>query len=197
MSESLQHKLDRVRRPRVQVTYDVETGGAEEAKELPFVVGVMADLSGNPSEKLPALKERKFVPIDRDNFNEVLEKSAPRVTARVTNKLTNDDTEMPVELKFQNMEDFEPANVARQVPALNEMLEMRQQLSQLLGKMEGNDQLQELLGEILNNTTAAETLASEMGLEPSKPDAASAPAAASEPEVDSDPDSDVEPSQPE
>ena len=166
MSDSLQHNLDRVRRPRVQVTYDVETGGAPESKELPFVVGVMADLSGNPSEKLPPMKERKFVPIDRDNFNDVLAKSTPRVAARVANKLTNDDTEMPIELKFESMEDFEPANVARQVPALNELLQMRQQLSQLLGKMEGNDKLQELLGEILNNTEAAATLATEMGIEP-------------------------------
>lgn len=169
MSDSLQHKLDRVRRPRVQVTYDVETGGATETKELPFVVGVMADLSGNPAEALPALKERKFVPVDRDNFNEVLEKATPRVAARVSNKLTDDNTEMPVDLTFKNMEDFEPANVARQIPALNELLQMRQQLSQLLGKMEGNDKLEALLGEVLNNTDVAQTLASDMGIEAGEP----------------------------
>lgn len=165
MSDSLQHKLDRVRRPRVQVTYDVETGGATEAKELPFVVGVMADLSGNPSEALPALKERKFVPIDRDNFNEVLDKATPRIATRVANKLTDDNSEMPVELTFSNMEDFEPANVAKQIPALNELLGMRNQLAQLLGKMEGNDKLESLLGEILNNTELAKTVADELGIE--------------------------------
>lgn len=165
MSDSLQHKLDRVRRPRVQITYDVETGGAAETKELPFVVGVLADLSGKPSEPLPPMKSRKFVPIDRDNFDEVLEAAAPRVAARVDNKLTNDDTELSVELNFKSLEDFEPANVAKQIPALNELLKMRTQLSQLLGKMEGNDKLQELLGEVLNNEDVAKTLASDMGIE--------------------------------
>lgn len=165
MSESLQHKLDRVRRPRVQVTYDVETGGAQEVKELPFVVGVMADLSGQPEEALPSMKERKFVPIDRDNFNEVLEKSQPRIAARVDNRLSDDNTEMPVELKFSNIEDFEPANVARQIPALKELLEMRNQLSQLLSKMEGNDALEGLLSEVLNNTDVAQTLATDLGID--------------------------------
>lgn len=165
MSESLQHKLDRVRRPRVQITYDVETGGAMEAKELPFVVGVVADLSASPEQPLPPMKNRKFVPIDRDNFNEVLKKAAPRVALRVPNRLNDDNTEMPVELKFENFDDFEPTNVASQIPALKELLNMRTQLSQLLGKMEGNDQLQELLGEVLNNSEAAKQLAADLGLE--------------------------------
>src|SRR5688572_22612059 len=165
MSESLQHKLDRVRRPRVQITYDVETGGAQEIKELPFVVGVMADLSGQPKDAPRPLKERKFVPIDRDNFNNVLEKAAPRVAVTVPNKLSDEkDSMLNVELNFKNIDDFEPAAVARQVPALKQLLEMRDQLNQLLGKMEGNDKLAELLSDVLTNGDAAKELAGELGV---------------------------------
>src|SRR5436190_2917266 len=106
-SESQQHKLDRVRRPRVQITYDVETNGAMVKMELPFVVGVMADLSGQPKESLRPLKERKFVPIDRDNFNEVLKRAAPRLAMKVQNRLTDEDTKLAVELNFQHLDDFE------------------------------------------------------------------------------------------
>ena len=165
MSDSRQHTLDRVRRPRVQVTYDVDTGGATESKELPLVVGVMADLSGQPAEPNAPLKERKFVPIDRDNFDEVLAKSNARVSARVDNKLSDDDTQLSVDLRFRSLEDFEPEQVARQVPALRELLEMRTQLSNLLGKLEGNDKLEELLTEVLENSEAASSLASELGKE--------------------------------
>src|SRR5215204_5073785 len=119
MSESLQHKLDRVRRPRVQITYDVETNGAMAKTELPFVVGVMADLSGQPKEALRPLKERKFTNIDRDNFNDVLERSAPRIAMKVDNKLTGEnDTKLAVELNFKHIDDFEPARVAEQVAPL-------------------------------------------------------------------------------
>src|SRR5215472_2976583 len=107
--ESAQHKLDPVRRPRVQITYDVETNGAMQKVELPFVVGVMADLSGQPKDPLRPMKERKFVPIDRDNFNEVLEKAAPRLALKVANRLAGDDSKLAVELNFKNMDDFEPA----------------------------------------------------------------------------------------
>lgn len=162
MSDSLQHKLDRVRRPRVQVTYDVDTGDALEKKELPFVCGVMADLSGQPSEPNAPLKERTFVPIDRDNFDDVLAKSNARVAARVDNKLTDDDTQFGIELNFRSMEDFEPEQVARQIPALRELLDMRTQLSDLLGKLEGNDRLEELLTEVLQNSEAAQSLASDL-----------------------------------
>ncbi len=165
MSGSLQHKLDRVRRPRVQITYDVETGGAMEQKELPFVVGVMADLSGNPAEALKPVKDRSFTPIDRDNFNEVLEKATPRLAYRVANRLTDDNTQLNVELNFNHMDDFEPAQVARQVPALKELLDMREKLNELLGKMEGNDKLEELLGEVLSNTESASTLADDLGID--------------------------------
>jgi type VI secretion system protein ImpB len=164
MAESLQHKLDRVRRPRVQVTYDVETNGAMVKTELPFVVGVLADLSGNPKEKLPALKQRKVVSIDRDNFNSVLEKAAPRVALKVDNKLTEEGGKMGVELNFKHIDDFEPARVAEQIPALRELLEMRRRLVQLSSKMEGNDKLEELLAQIITNPEAANKLAAEMGL---------------------------------
>jgi len=168
-SESLQHKLDRVRRPRVQITYDVETGGAMQKVELPFVVGVMADLSGQPREALRPLKERKFVNIDRDNFNEVLSRSTPRLALKVQNRLTDQDTKLAVELNFKNMDDFEPARVAEQIGPLKELLEMRHRLTQLMSKMEGNDKLEELLGNVLSNTEKAMTLAKEMGIDAGAP----------------------------
>src|SRR6516164_8332937 len=165
MAESLQHKLDRVRRPRVQITYDVETLGAMEKVELPFVVGVMADLSAQPKEALRPMKERKFTPIDRDNFNEVLEKAAPRLAMKVENRLTDEDTKLAVELNFKHIDDFEPARVAEQVAPLKELLEMRLRLTQLLSKMEGNDKLEQLLADVLQNTEKAQALAKEMGVE--------------------------------
>jgi len=165
MSDSLQHKLDRVRRPRVQITYDVETGGALEQKELPFVVGVMADLSGQPENPLKPVKDRSFTPLDRDNFNEVLEKAEPRLAFRADNQLTEEDNQLNVELKFKHIDDFEPAAVARQVPALKELLDMRQRLNELLGKMEGNDKLEALLCEVLTNTETAKSAADELGVE--------------------------------
>jgi type VI secretion system protein ImpB len=165
-SESLQHKLDRVRRPRVQITYDVETNGAMQKIELPFVVGVMADLSGQPKEALRPLKDRKFTPIDRDNFNDVLKKAAPRLAMKVQNRLTDPDTKLAVELNFESFDDFEPARISDQVPALKELLNIRGQLMQMLSKMEGNDKLDQLLSEVLNNTEKALALAKEMGIEP-------------------------------
>lgn len=162
---SQQHTLDRVRRPRVQITYDVETNGAMQKVELPFVVGVLADLSGQPKDPLKPMKERKFVQIDRDNFDDVLAKSAPRVAMRVANKLTGDDSKLAVELNFKSLEDFDPARVAEQIPALRELLKKRQQLMQLLSKMEGNDKLEGLLAEVLaaDETKKAE-LAKQTGI---------------------------------
>jgi type VI secretion system protein ImpB len=165
MPESTQHKLDRVRRPRVQITYDVETGGAMKMVELPFVVGVLADLSGQPKEALKPLKDRKFTPIDRDNFNDVLARSAPRLAMKVQNKLTGDEnSKLAVELNFKNLADFDPAKVAGQIPALNELLLMRQKLVELLSKMEGNDKLEGLLAEMLSNNDKAMALAKQMGV---------------------------------
>ncbi|MCI0458282.1 MAG: type VI secretion system contractile sheath small subunit [Gemmataceae bacterium] len=175
MAESLQHKLDRVRRPRVQITYDVETNGAMVKKELPFVVGVLADLSGKPKEPLKPIKQREFVFIDRDNFNDVLAKQAPRIAMKVDNKLTNDDTKLAVELNFRHIEDFEPARVVNQVGPLRDLMEMRQKLTQLLSKMEGNDKLEALLAEILSNPDKAQALAKELGMggeEAAKPEEA-------------------------
>jgi type VI secretion system protein ImpB len=164
-SESLQHKLDRVRRPRVQITYDVETNGAMVKTELPFVVGILADLSGQPKEALKPLKDRKFVPVDRDNINDVLKKSAPRLAMKVQNRLTDENTKLAVELNFKNMDDFSPARVAEQVEPLKELLDMRGRLTQLLSKMEGNDKLEKLLGDVLNNTEKAMDLAKQLGIE--------------------------------
>jgi type VI secretion system protein ImpB len=162
---SMQHKLDRVRRPRVQISYDVETGGAMQKVELPFVVGVLADLSGQPSDPLKPLKERSFVNIDRDNFNDVMAKAAPRVALKVQNRLTDEDTKLAVELKFKSIDDFQPAKIAEQVGPLNELLKMRQELTQLLSKMEGNDKLDELLADVLGNTEKAKELAKQMGID--------------------------------
>jgi type VI secretion system protein ImpB len=161
---SMQHKLDRVRRPRVQISYDVETNGAMQKIELPFVVGVLADLSGQPASPLRPLKERKAVNIDRDNFNDVLAKSTPRVAMKVQNRLTGEDTKLAVELKFQSIDDFDPARIAEQVPALKKLLEMRLELTQLLSKMEGNDKLDQLLADVLSNTDKAKELAAQMGI---------------------------------
>jgi type VI secretion system protein ImpB len=161
---SLQHKLDRVRRPRVQITYDVETGGAMEKTELPFVVGVLADLSGQPANPLRPLKDRKAVFIDRDNFNEVLAKATPRVAMKVQNRLTDEDTRLAVELNFKTMDDFDPGQIAEQIPALKKLMEMRLELTQLLSKMEGNDKLDRLLTEVLSNTEKARELAKQMGI---------------------------------
>jgi type VI secretion system protein ImpB len=167
--ESVQHKLDRVRPPRVHITYDVELGGAIELKELPFVVGVLGDFSGKPEQPLPRVKDRKFVEIDRDNFDQVLAGMKPRLALRVDNKLANDESKMRVELKFNSLEDFEPDKVVQQVEPLRKLIEARQKLSDLLSKMDGNDRLEELLQEIIQNTSARNQLGQSLGLEPTQP----------------------------
>src|SRR5262245_32724903 len=164
-SNSQQHKLDRVRRPRVQITYDVENNGAMEKKNLPFVVGVLADLSGQRKTPLDPLKKRAFVEIDRDNFNDVLAKQAPRLALSVPDRLTGSDGQLKVELNFRDIDDFEPDRVAAQVAPLKELLDMRHRLTQLLTQMEGNDKLEGLLAEVLQNTEKATTLAKQMGIE--------------------------------
>ena len=165
MAESTQHKLDRIRPPRVQITYDVEIGEAIQMKELPFVVGILSDLSGKPEEPLPKLKDRKFVEIDRDNFDEVLKSMKPRLAYKVDNTLADDDSELSVELNFKKMADFEPQNVAKQVEPLNDLLEVRSQLKALLSKTEGNDRLEELLGAIMENTEMRDKLKDVLGAE--------------------------------
>lgn len=162
--ESLQKKIGRVRPPRVQITYDVETGGAIEKKELPFVVGVLADLSGTPSTPLPPMKDRKFVEIDRDNFDKVLAKVNPRLVFKVENKLSNDDTKIGVELKFSSMEDFEPQKLAEQVEPLRKLIELRRKLSNLRSSLYGNDKLEKMLQSILNDGKELDKLRGEVGL---------------------------------
>jgi type VI secretion system protein ImpB len=163
--ESLQHTLDRVRAPRVQITYDVEVGDAIQMKEIPFVVGVMADLSGKPDQPLPKLKERKFIEIDRDNFNNVLEGMKPRVAYRVDNKLTDDDGQIAVELRFKSMDDFHPERVAEQVGPIRKLVEARKRLSEMLNKLDGNDKLDELLQDIISSTDSLEKLSKETGVQ--------------------------------
>ncbi|AAN68708.1 conserved protein of unknown function [Pseudomonas putida KT2440] len=163
--ESTQHKLDRVRAPRVHITYDVDIGDAIEKKELPFVVGVLGDFSGNPPEPLPKLKDRKFVYIDRDNFNGVLKGIKPRLTYRVDNTLAKNGTQLGVELNFNSLEDFEPQNVVKQVEPLRKLLEVRNKLADLRNKMGGNDKLEELLMDVLQNTEKLKTLGKEFGRE--------------------------------
>ncbi len=162
--ESIQQKLKRVRPPRVQITYDVEIGGAIELKELPFVVGVMGDYSGQPENPLPRMKDWKMVDIDRDNFDQVLAAQAPRVTMRVDNKLANDGSKMGVELKFSSMDSFHPDQIAQQVEPLRKLVEARQRLSDLLSKTDGNDKLEGMLQDVLKNAGQQKQLASALGL---------------------------------
>jgi type VI secretion system protein ImpB len=158
--ESLQHKLDRVRKPRVQITYDVEVGDAIEIKELPFVVGVLADLSGQPKESLGRVKDRNFVEIDRDNFDEVLAGSKPRLSYRVPNQLAEDGSQLGVELEFKSLDDFGPEAVAQQVPPIQKLVEARRKLSELAIKINTNERLEELLQDVVQNTEALKQLSS-------------------------------------
>lgn len=145
--ESSQHKLDRVRPPRVHITYDVEVGDAIELKELPFVMGVMGDFTGMPEQPLPKLRDRKFVEITPDNFDKVLEGMNPHLAFAVENKLSEDADagQLKVDLKFKSLEDFEPQNVAKQVKPLNELMKLRTKLADLRGTLMGNDKLEEAL----------------------------------------------------
>lgn len=161
--ESTQKKLSRVRPPRVQITYDVEVGDAIETKELPFVLGVIGDYSGNPREPLPKLKDRRFVGIDRDNFDDVMKAAAPRLTARAPNRLTEAGGLLPVELEFHSMRDFEPQNVVRQIEPLRRLLEARQRLAELRNKMVGSDRLEELLNDAIGDAETLRALGGEIG----------------------------------
>jgi len=168
---SAQHKLDRVRPPRVQITYDVEIGGAIELKELPFVVGVLGDFTGNPVEPLPRLKERKFVEVNPDNFDAVLEGMKPHLSFAVENKLS-DDADAPnlkIDLQFKKIDDFEPGNVAKQVKPLRELLDLRTRLADLRGTLQGNDKLEEYLLEAVGNTEKLDKLKQEIGTKEEKP----------------------------
>lgn len=164
--QSAQHTLDRVRPPRVQITYDVHVGDAIELKELPFVVGVLGDFTGDPLEPLPKLRDRKFVDVNPDNFDTVLEGMKPRLSFSVENKLSDepDAPKLSVDLKFRKLEDFEPANVARQVKPLKELMDLRTMLANLRGSLQGNDDLGDLLMDVANNTEKLGKVKDELGI---------------------------------
>ncbi|MBH4169979.1 type VI secretion system contractile sheath small subunit [Pseudomonas aeruginosa] len=178
MAESTQHKLDRVRPPRVQITYDVEIGNAIEKKELPLVVGILADLSGKPDTPPAKLVERRFVDIDRDNFNEILSSISPRATLQVDNTISGDDSKLNVELRFNHIEDFDPVNLVKQVVPLRCLFEARQRLRDLLTKLDGNDDLDQLLQDVVANTEGLQEIKA------ARPEAEAAPAGDSEPPAD-------------
>ncbi|MEK9711462.1 MAG: type VI secretion system contractile sheath small subunit [Thalassolituus sp.] len=164
MSDSIHNKLKRVRKPRVHITYDVETNGAEVKKELPFVAGVMGDYSGDNAENRKALKERKFVQIDRDNFNEVMGKVNPKLNLQVENTLAGDGSKVAVDLDFRRMDDFSPEAVVDQVEPLKKLLDARNKLRDLLSKADRSEELENVLEEILKNTDNITEISQQLGL---------------------------------
>lgn len=164
MSESIHNKLKRVRKPRVHITYDVDTNGATAKKEIPFVMGVMGDYSGDNGANKKQLKDRKFSQIDRDNFNDIMAKTAPKLNLKVDNTLANDGSEMNVALDFNHIEDFEPHKIVQQVEPLKKLLETRNRLRDLLSKADRSEELEDLLENILNNTEALTSLSGELGV---------------------------------
>ncbi|HEY5602456.1 MAG TPA: type VI secretion system contractile sheath small subunit [Gammaproteobacteria bacterium] len=168
MSESIHDKLKRVRKPRVHLTYDVESNGASVEKELPFVLGVMGDYSGDNTENKKELKDRKFAQIDRDNFNEIMSKVAPALNLKIDNTLQADGTQLSVNLSFKSMEDFEPHRIVEQVESLKKLLETRNKLRDLLTKADRSDELETLLEDVLQNTSSLNALYSELGLDKTK-----------------------------
>lgn len=162
MAESKQHWLGRNRPPRVHITYDVEIGDAIEKKEIPFVVGVLTDLSGTSEAPRPKLKDRKLVEIDRDNFNEVLQATRPEVTCLVDNKLTDDGGKLKVTVSIAHMDDFRPERIVEQVEPLRQLLRAREKLNDLLAKLEGNDDLSAMLQELIEDTAKLQTLKQEL-----------------------------------
>ena len=164
--EGTQKKLERVRPPRVNISYDVETGGAIETKELPFLMGVLADLSGKPAEALPRVKDRKFVEVTPDNFDAVLKSMKPRVQFSVENKLQPDSgTKIGVDITFESLDDFNPEAVAKKVGPLKELLDLRTKLADLRGNLQGNDKLDEILQSTINDSGAMKKLESEVGIQ--------------------------------
>jgi len=161
--ESVQQKLSRVRPPRVHLTYDVEIGDAIEEKEIPFVVGVLGEFSGNPENPIPKIKDAKFVNVDGDNFDDVMKGMTPRAVYRVPNKLSEGGGEFAVELKFNSLEDFRPESVVQQVEPLRKLLEARTKLSDLRNKLAGNDKLEDLLQDVLASTEKMAEVSKETG----------------------------------
>jgi type VI secretion system protein ImpB len=167
-AESTQKKLSRVRKPRVHIEYEVHTGDALEKKELPFVMGVMGDFSGDPTEKLDPLKERQFVNVDRDNFDEVMASMKAGLNLRVNNTLSEDDDEIAVQLKFEKLDDFSPAAVAKQVPQLAKLLQTRDKLRDLLVKIDSSSDLENILEDVVKNTENLKAIAGELGVDSDK-----------------------------
>lgn len=163
MSASIHDKLSRVRKPRVHITYDVETEGAEIERELPFIVGVMGDFSGDPTSPLRPMADRKFTQIDRDNFNEVMASMTPGLKLKVDNKLSDAGGQMGVDLTFKSIEDFEPARVAEQVPALRALMETRAKLRDLMSKADRSEELEGLLEQILKDENELKSLHGQLG----------------------------------
>lgn len=168
MPESIHDKLKRVRKPRVHISYDVEKNGAVEKKELPFVMGVMGDYSGDNTKDKKSLKDRKFSQIDRDNFNEVMGNISPQVNMKVENTLEGDGSEMSVDLKFKNMEDFEPQNIVQNVEPLKKLMDTRNKLRDLLTKADRSEDLENILEEVLSSTDALASLQGELGTDEEK-----------------------------
>lgn len=164
MSDSIHDKLKRVRKPRVHITYDVETGDSTAKKELPFVMGVMGDYSGDNVENKKALKDRKFVSIDRDNFNQVMANIAPSLSLKVENKIANDGKDMAVDLTFKSMDDFDPAEIVNQVEPLRKLLEARNKLRDLMSKADRSEELEKILEEIIPSKDKANNILQELGL---------------------------------
>ncbi len=160
MAGSSQKFIARNRAPRVQIEYDLELYGSEKKVNLPFVAGVLADLSGKPEEALPSVANRSFVEIDVDNFDQVLKKSKPRVAFNVPNTLTEEGGNMNIELTFESMDDFSPAAIARKVEPLRKMLEARTQLSNLLSYMDGKDAAEAMISDVLKDETLMKSLMS-------------------------------------
>ncbi|MGK9169339.1 type VI secretion system contractile sheath small subunit [Inquilinus limosus] len=165
---SIHDKLERVRKPRVHITYQVETEGAVIEKELPFVVGVLGDFSGDPTQPLAPLRDRKFVQIDRDNFNDVMARIAPGLNLRVANTLKDDGTEMAISLAFKSLDDFEPGAVVQQVEPLRKLLETRNRLRDLMSKIDRSEDLEALLEKVLQNKDQLAQLSSALGAEDDK-----------------------------
>jgi len=165
MAESIHKKLERVRPPRVHISYEVEVGDAIEMRELPFVMGVLADLTGQPEDELPRLKDRKFVEVNPDNFDDVLKSMKPHLAFTVANKLSDsaDAGKIGVDLHFQSMDDFSPDRVAQQVDPLKKLLELRQQLADLRGSLQGNDKFEEILQSTINDADKMTKLKNELG----------------------------------
>ena len=161
---SIHDKLGRVRKPRVHITYEVETNGETSNAELPFVMGVLGDYSGDNVDEKKALKDRKFAQIDRDNFNDLMGKINPKLQLKVENTLAGDDSQMAVALDFKNMEDFEPHKIVAQVEPLKKLMETRNKLRDLLSKADRSEELEKVLEDVLSNTEALSSISGELGV---------------------------------